>query len=65
MFGKGLFTHEVTPIEPMLQRLWQTVYTGFPVPRIVAKILLHFEAIQVIKYYSHAWFSICVLLFQS
>ena len=45
--GDGVSSIEVTPVEPLVQRLSQNIYTGFPIPRIFAKILLYVEAIQV------------------
>jgi hypothetical protein len=52
-FGKGAFTHEVTPIEPLLQRLTQTNYGSCA--KLMGKIMLYIESIQVIidyRYYS-------------
>jgi hypothetical protein len=44
-FGSGAFTHEVTPVEPLLQRLCQTNYGSCP--NIMGKVMLYAEAVQV------------------
>lgn len=44
-FGKGVITHEVTPVEPLLQRLTQSNYGDCP--KIFGKIVLYSELIQV------------------
>ena len=46
IFGKGVMTHEVTPVEPLLQRLSQSNYTALP--KLLGKIMLFAESIQVI-----------------
>ena len=50
IFGKGAITHEVTPVEPLLQRLFQSNYTALP--KIFGKIMLLAESIQVISQYN-------------
>lgn len=45
LFYKGVFTHEVTPVEPLLQKLTQTNYGSCP--NIIGKLLLYAEATQV------------------
>ena len=46
-FGSGVFFHEVTPVEPMVQKLTQAIYSGSKIPNIVAKGILYAEVIQV------------------
>ena len=45
IFGKGVMTHEVTPVEPLLQRLSQTNYTALP--KLFAKTMLFAESVQL------------------
>ncbi|KAL3870480.1 hypothetical protein ACJMK2_038535 [Sinanodonta woodiana] len=47
LFGKGVFIHNLTPIEPMVQRLVHNIYVSWTYPTFVAKFFMLGEAIQV------------------
>lgn len=47
IFGRGIFTHSITPVEPLVQKVVHNVYLDWKVPTIIAKCLMAAEAIQV------------------
>ncbi|PAA87755.1 hypothetical protein BOX15_Mlig020921g1 [Macrostomum lignano] len=46
LFGKGVFLHCVTPVEPLLLRVHHSIYMQRWVPNIVATVYLNGEAFQ-------------------
>lgn len=49
-FGKGVFIHNMLPVEPLVQKLVHNIYIHWTVPNIIAKFFMLGEAIHVSKY---------------
>ncbi|KAL4219145.1 hypothetical protein ACF0H5_021727 [Mactra antiquata] len=46
-FGKGVFIHNLIPVEPIVQKLIHNIYIQWYVPNIVAKFFMLGEAIHI------------------
>lgn len=47
---KCVLIHVVTPMEPLLQKVVQTIYVHWAMPNFIAKIFLAGDGIQVTNY---------------
>lgn len=46
-FGKGVYTHLLTPVGPLMQKLVHNLYAHWTMPIPVAKFFMLGEALQV------------------
>ena len=50
IFGRGVYTQSVTPVEPLVLKVIHNIYVNKNIPNILAKFFLLAESIQVRRY---------------